>query len=182
MKDVPHGELVMVEYDSKTVGSKRKMRVYTPRGYFSDGKYPVLYLLHGIGGDGNEWQRFVNVAANLDKLFDREMAVPMFVVMPKGRAQTNDRPEGNIDAAAPAFANFERDLLDDVIPASDSKYSTMADREHRALAGLSMGGGQTLNFGLPISTPSHGSARFQRLRMRRVQQICFQSLKAPERS
>jgi len=68
--------------------------------------------------------------------------------MPNGRAQTNDRPEGNIYAAAPAFANFEHDLLDDVIPAIQLRYSTYTNRENRGLAGLSMGGGQTLNFGL----------------------------------
>jgi enterochelin esterase-like enzyme len=72
----------------------------------------------------------------------------MIVVMPNGRAQKNDRPEGNIYAAGPAFAAFEKDLLEDVIPAIEAKYSVHKDREQRALAGLSMGGGQTLNFGL----------------------------------
>ena len=72
----------------------------------------------------------------------------MIIVMPNGRAQKNDRPEGNIYAAAPAFANFEHDLLDNVIPAIQLRYSTITNRENRALAGLSMGGGQTLNFGL----------------------------------
>src|SRR5690625_6424315 len=71
----------------------------------------------------------------------------MIVVMPNGRAQENDRAEGNIFASAPAFAVFEHDLLDDVIPAIESRYSVFADRDKRALAGLSMGGGQTLNFG-----------------------------------
>jgi enterochelin esterase-like enzyme len=68
--------------------------------------------------------------------------------MPNGRAQKNDRAEGNVFTSAPAFAAFEGDLLNDVIPAVEAKYSVMADREHRALAGLSMGGGQSLNFGL----------------------------------
>jgi enterochelin esterase-like enzyme len=72
----------------------------------------------------------------------------MIIVMPNGRAQENDRAEGNVFAAAPAFATFERDLLDDVIPAIESRYSTYTNRENRALAGLSMGGGQSLNFGL----------------------------------
>lgn len=72
----------------------------------------------------------------------------MIIVMPNGRAQTNDRAGGNIFAAAPAFATFERDLLDDIIPAIESRYSTCTNRESRALAGLSMGGGQSLNFGL----------------------------------
>ena len=72
----------------------------------------------------------------------------MILVFPNGRAQKNDRAEGNVFAHAAAFANFEGDLLNDVIPAIESRYATLADREHRALAGLSMGGGQTLNFGL----------------------------------
>jgi enterochelin esterase-like enzyme len=144
---IPHGKLEMIEYDSKTVGTKRKMQVYTPPGYAGGKKYPVLYLLHGIGGDETEWQRFANPEVVLDNLIAAGKAVPMIIVMPNGRAQKNDRPEGNIMAAAPAFANFERDLLDDVIPTIQSRYSTLTNRENRALAGLSMGGGQTLNFG-----------------------------------
>src|SRR4029077_17705801 len=84
----------------------------------------------------------------LDNLLADGKAVPMIVVMPNGRAQKNDRPGGNVYATAPAFAAFEQDLLKDVIPTIESRYSAQADREHRALAGLSMGGGQTLNFGL----------------------------------
>lgn len=147
-KGIPHGKLEMVDYESKTVGTKRKMQVYTPPGYSSEKKYPVLYLLHGIGGDETEWQRFATPDVLLDNLIADGKVVPMIVVMPNGRAQKNDRAEGNVFASAPAFANFERDLLDDVIPAIESRYSTRPDREHRALAGLSMGGGQTLNFGL----------------------------------
>ncbi len=138
----------MIEYDSKTVGTTRKMNVYTPPGYTPEKKYPVLYLLHGIGGDETEWERFATPDVLLDNLIADGKAVPMIIVMPNGRAQKNDRPEGNIYAAAPAFANFERDLLDDVIPTIESRYSTYTNRENRALAGLSMGGGQTLNFGL----------------------------------
>ena len=74
--------------------------------------------------------------------------VPLVAVFPNGRAQKNDRAEGNAFASAPAFAVFERDLFDDVIPTIESRYSVKTDRESRALAGLSMGGGQTLNFGL----------------------------------
>jgi GH35 family endo-1,4-beta-xylanase/enterochelin esterase-like enzyme len=147
-EEIPHGKLEMVEYDSKTVGTTRKMHVYTPPGYSNDKMYPVLYLLHGIGGDETEWQRFAAPNRLLDNLIADGKAVPMIVVMPNGRAQKNDRPEGNVFASAPAFAAFERDLLDDVIPAIESRYSVQADREHRALAGLSMGGGQSLNFGL----------------------------------
>jgi enterochelin esterase-like enzyme len=146
--DIPHGKLEMIEYESKTVGTTRKMNVYTPPGYSKDRKYPVLYLLHGIGGDETEWERFATPDVLLDNLIADGKAVPMIIVMPNGRAQKNDRAEGNVMASAPAFAAFEPDLLQDVIPAIESRYSVQADREHRALAGLSMGGGQSLNFGL----------------------------------
>lgn len=146
--DIPRGKLEMVEYESKTVGTTRKMNVYTPPGYSKDKKYPVLYLLHGIGGDETEWQRFATPDRLFDNLIQDGKAVPMIVVMPNGRAQKNDRAGRDAFASAPAFAVFERDLLDDVIPAIESRYAVEADRAHRALAGLSMGGGQSLNFGL----------------------------------
>lgn len=145
---IPHGKLEFIEYDSKTVGAKRRMQVYTPPGYSRSKKFPVLYLLHGIGGDENEWASACLMDILLDNLIAERKAVPMIVVTPNGRAQKNDRPEGNVFAAAPAFAVFERDLLEEVIPAIDSRYSTATDSGHRALAGLSMGGGQSLNFGL----------------------------------
>ncbi len=147
-KDVPHGRLEMVSYDSKSVGTTRKMQVYTPPGYSAEKKYPVLYLLHGIGGDETEWQRFARPNVLFDNLLAEGKVTPMIVVMPNGRARKNDRAEGNVFASAPAFAAFEQDLLKDVIPTIESRYSVEADRVHRALAGLSMGGGQSLNFGL----------------------------------
>ena len=145
---VPHGRLEMISYESRSVGTARKMQVYTPPGYSKETKYPVLYLLHGIGGDETEWQRFAKPNVLFDNLMAEGKVTPMIVVMPNGRARKNDRAEGNIYAAAPAFAAFEQDLLKDVIPAIEARYSVQADREHRALAGLSMGGGQSLNFGL----------------------------------
>lgn len=144
---IQHGRLEMIEYQSKTVGTVRKLNVYTPPLYTPEKKYPVLYLLHGIGGDETEWQRFADPANLLDNLIADGDAVPMIVVMPNGRAQKNDRAEGNVFASAPAFAVFEKDLLEDVIPAIESKYSVLTDRDNRAIAGLSMGGGQALNFG-----------------------------------
>jgi enterochelin esterase-like enzyme/acetyl esterase/lipase len=145
---ISRGRMELVEYESKTVGTTRKMNVYTPPGYSADKKYPVLYLLHGIGGDETEWPRFATPNVLLDNLIADGKAVPMIVVMPNGRAQKNDRAEGDVFASAPAFATFERDLLDDVIPAIESKYSVDTSRERRAIAGLSMGGGQSFNFGL----------------------------------
>jgi enterochelin esterase-like enzyme len=144
---IAHGKREMIEYDSKTVGTKRKMQVYTPPGYTPNKQYPVLYLLHGIGGDETEWQRFATPDILMDNLIADGKAVPMIIVMPNGRAQKNDRADAGMGAAG-AFATFERDLLDDVIPAIQSRYSTYTNRESRALAGLSMGGGQSLNFGL----------------------------------
>lgn len=145
---IPHGKLEMIEYDSKTVGTRRKMLVYTPPNYSAEKKYPVLYLLHGIGGDETEWQRYANVDVLMDNLIADGKAVPMIVVMPNGRAEKDDRPVGNVFASAPAFGRFEEDLLNDVIPAIESRYSVHTNREYRAIAGLSMGGGQSLNFGL----------------------------------
>lgn len=145
---IPHGKLEMITYDSKTVGTRRRMNVYTPPGYTGSARLPVLYLLHGIGGDEAEWQHFARPDVLLDNLIADGKAVPMIIVMPNGRAQKDDRATGDIFKHSPAFAVFERDLLDDVIPAIESRYSVQADREHRALAGLSMGGGQALNFGL----------------------------------
>lgn len=146
--NVPHGKLEMISYDSKSVGTTRKMNVYTPPGYTKEKKYPVLYLLHGIGGDETEWERFAHPNLLLDNLIADGKAVPMIVVMPNGRAQKDDRAQGDVMRSAPAFAAFEEDLLKDVIPTIEARYSVQADREHRALAGLSMGGGQSLNFGL----------------------------------
>jgi enterochelin esterase-like enzyme len=146
--DIPHGKLEMISYDSKSVGTTRRMQVYTPPGYTKDTRYPVLYLLHGIGGDENEWARYASPDVLLDRLIADKKAVPMIVVMPNGRAQKNDRAEGDIFATAPAFATFEKDLLEDVIPTIEARYSVDPSREKRAIAGLSMGGGQSLNFGL----------------------------------
>jgi enterochelin esterase-like enzyme len=145
---IPHGKVELVEYDSKSVGNKRKAYVYTPPGYSSETKYPVLYLLHGIGGDEREWPRNVHPENILDNLIADKKAVPMIIVMPNGRAQPDDRPGDNAMATAPAFGKFDKDLLGDLIPFIQSKYSVNTDRESRALAGLSMGGGQSLNFGL----------------------------------
>jgi enterochelin esterase-like enzyme len=145
---VATGNMETVEYASKTVGTTRKMSVYTPPGYTPGKKYPVLYLLHGIGGDHLEWVNQGAPAVILDNLLADKKIVPMIVVMPNGRAQVNDKAEGNVYATAPAFETFEKDLLNDVIPCIESKYSVKKNRENRAVAGLSMGGGQSLNFGL----------------------------------
>jgi len=145
--DIPHGKLEMVTYDSKTVGTQRHMNIYTPPNMKPGQRLPVLYLLHGIGGDETEWARYANPEILLDNLIAEGKAAPMIIVMPNGRAQKDDRAIGDIFSHIPAFQVFERDLLDDIIPALETKYSVRTDRAGRALAGLSMGGGQTLNIG-----------------------------------
>jgi enterochelin esterase-like enzyme len=148
--DALRGRLEPFEYDSAVTGTRRKAQVYLPPGHRGDTRYPVLYLLHGIGGDEREWTGYVKAHAILDNLIAAEKAVPMIVVLPNGRALPDDSIPENPFAPekAAGFAKFERDLLDHLIPAVEANYATHRDREHRAIAGLSMGGGQTLNFGL----------------------------------
>jgi enterochelin esterase-like enzyme len=190
---VPEGKVERIEYDSSVVDGKRPAMVYTPPGYSSDREYPVLYLLHGIGGNETHWTTPGLADAILDNLIAQGKTEPMIVVMPHGRA--SNEPETNLfgggnrgaraggaPGAAPAggpppgaaraggapggaraggppggggmnvefeaYAAFERELIDDLIPYIEANYSVIADREHRALAGLSMGGGQSLTFGL----------------------------------
>jgi len=148
--DIPHGKLDSIFYASKTVGTTRKAYLYAPPGYSRSKKYPVLYLLHGIGGDAREWLVGAHPEVILDNLYAEKAIEPMIVVMPNGRAMKDDSPGANIfdSVRVQAFATFERDLLDDLIPFIEKTFPVYKDREHRAIAGLSMGGGQSLNFGL----------------------------------
>lgn len=148
--NIPHGRLDSISYPSKTVGAARKALIYTPPGFSTRNKYPVLYLLHGIGGDEREWYKHGKPQVILDNLYAEGKLAPMIVVLPNGRAMKEDRATGNIMAPdkVQAFATFEQDLLNDLIPFIEKKYPVIKDREHRAIAGLSMGGGQSLNFGL----------------------------------
>jgi enterochelin esterase-like enzyme len=148
--DIPHGKIDTVWYESKTVGSQRKAIIYTPPGFLKEKTYPVLYLLHGIGGDEKEWLNNAQPQVILDNLYAENKIEPMIVVMPNGRAMKDDRAGGNIfdREKVQAFETFEKDLLDDLIPFIEETYPAVKDREHRAIAGLSMGGGQSLNFGL----------------------------------
>ncbi|MDZ7302525.1 MAG: alpha/beta hydrolase-fold protein [candidate division KSB1 bacterium] len=147
---IPQGKIDTVHYTSKTVGTTRKAIIYTPPGFSKDKKYPVLYLLHGIGGDEKEWLNGAQPQVILDNLYAENKIEPVIVVMPNGRAMKDDRAVGNIfdSTKVQAFATFEKDLLNDLIPFIEKKYPVIKDREHRAIAGLSMGGGQSLNFGL----------------------------------
>ena len=165
--DIAHGTLTPVQYDSKSLGTHRQVRVYTPPGYSTDKKYPVLYLLHGIGGNDLEWVRSCHADTILDNLLADGKIVPMVVVFPNGNSATT-AAAGEAYAGEGAGARrgggapggggrgntdswdkpFENDFLKDIIPLIESRYSVYTDRDHRALAGLSMGGGQTLNIGL----------------------------------
>lgn len=147
---IAQGKIDTISYESKTVGNKRKALIYTPPNFSKKKKYPVFYLLHGIGGDEKEWLRGANPQVILDNLYAENKLVPMIVVMPNGRAMKDDRAIGNIfdSTKVQAFATFEKDLLNDLIPFIEKNYPVYTDRENRAIAGLSMGGGQSLNFGL----------------------------------
>ncbi|HWC97358.1 MAG TPA: alpha/beta hydrolase-fold protein [Candidatus Sulfopaludibacter sp.] len=157
--NIPHGELTPVEYDSKSLGTRRRMRVYTPPGYSASVKYPVLYLLHGIGGTDTEWTASCHANNVIDNLLSEGKVPAMVIVFPDGNSSRTvaDLANGGRGAAPAAgrgmnmdawLTPFENDLLKDIIPFVDSHYSVYTDRDHRALAGLSMGGGQTLNIGL----------------------------------
>lgn len=143
------GTIESKEYPSTTVGTNRKITVYLPPKFDKSKKYPVLYLLHGIGGDEKEWMQGVpNII--MDNLYADGKAANMIIVMPNGRAMKNDSAEGNVYGAEgqQAFANFEKDLIIDLIPYIEANYPVYKDQANRAIAGLSMGGGQSLNFGL----------------------------------
>lgn len=147
---IGHGKIDTLEYVSATVGTKRRVLIYTPPGYSEKKKYPVLYLLHGIGGDEKEWFTHGQPQVILDNLYAENKLAPMIVVLPNGRAMKDDRATGDIfeENKVQAFATFEKDLLNDLIPFVEKTYPVYKDRDHRAIAGLSMGGGQSLNFGL----------------------------------
>lgn len=152
--DVPHGKLTVVQYTSKTVGELREMSVYTPPGYSSDRKYPVLYLLHGLGVDRRQWTEWCQADIIADNLIADGKIQPLVIVFPNcdTKLTVTDTSAASRSGRADNFEgyrrSFEEDLLKDIIPYIDSHYSTISDAEHRALAGLSMGGGQSLNIGL----------------------------------
>ena len=150
--DVPHGDIRKVWYRSSTLDMLRRMQVYTPPGY--DGgteRYPVLYLLHGGGDEDSGWSTIGRAGFILDNLLAAKAVVPMIIVMPNGSLP---RPAG-LPAPVPGTPpdpavmaalqeRFTSELMRDVVPFVESRFRVQANREHRAIAGLSMGGGQTL--------------------------------------
>jgi enterochelin esterase-like enzyme len=190
--NIPHGEMMDVQYDSKTLGTRRQFRVYLPPGYSADRKYPTIYLQHGLGWNDLEWPQVRHADIVMDNLIADGKVQPMVMIFPngdssmtaaaiaaagggpwmgggmgpgpgRGGAAAGAAASGGANAAAGGRAAgggragvvmenwltpYENDLLKDIIPFVESRYSVYRDAEHRALAGLSMGGGQALNIGL----------------------------------
>jgi len=147
-KDVPHGEVRERWYHSKVEGKERRAFVYTPPGYDAEPqkRYPVLYLQHGSGGDERQWGIQGRANFTLDNLIAAGKAKPMIVVMEKGYAtRAADAGKGTTKGGVTAF---EEVVVKDLLPMIDSQYRTNPSREHRAIAALSMGGGQALQIGL----------------------------------
>src|SRR5580658_7553615 len=160
-REVPHGAVASVTYYSKTLQKFRRMHVYTPPGYeVTSRKYPVFYLLHGAGDCDDSWTSVGRAGFILDNLIAAGKAKPMLLVMPAGHtSQTQTQGGGGRGAAAPGSAaaparpmfddDFVEDFVNDIMPYAESHYRIQADRAHRAIAGLSMGGGQTLYIAVP---------------------------------
>jgi enterochelin esterase family protein len=149
-KPVPHGEIRKIWYQSSTLGTQRRMHVYTPPGYDqSKDRYPVFYLLHGGGDEDSGWSTIGRAGFILDNLLAQQKAKPMLVVMPNGSmprpGDSSPVPPARGPASAVSFRNrFTNELLKDVVPYVEKNFRVLEGRENRALAGLSMGGGQTL--------------------------------------
>ena len=139
-------------YDSKILGINRRLTVYTPYGYEKNTKtkYPVLYLLHGAGGDEEAWSSMGRTAQILDNLIEKGLAKPMIVVMPNGNpnqqaAQTFGLLTTEYDWRNPENRNlYVKSLVEEIVPFIEKNYRTVAKKSHRAIAGLSMGGGHTI--------------------------------------
>jgi enterochelin esterase family protein len=160
IKDVPHGEIRLHRYNSKSNGVIRELNVYTPPGYDEsrDRRYPVVYLLHGANNDHHSWHRYGKVSEILDSRLAEAAIEPFLVVMPLGYggASADGQRRGERGARGGAGASgrggagelYERDIIEDIVPFIDAKYRTIADRKHRAIVGFSMGGGQAGRIGL----------------------------------
>ena len=143
-KDVPHGAVSIVTYDSKSLGKFRRMHVYTPPGYeTSSQKYPIFYLLHGAGDSDDSWTSVGRAGFIIDNLIAAGKAKPMVIVMPAGHTTTQPLRGLDFNDA------FVKDFVEDIMPYAETHYRVLKDRQHRAIAGLSMGGAQTLNIAIP---------------------------------
>jgi enterochelin esterase family protein len=160
VNEVPHGNLSKVWYPSPTLKMQRRMTIYTPPGYNKGGKYPVMYLLHGSGGDENAWSELGRAAQILDNLIASGKAKPMIVVMPNGNPNCQAAPgewsfgmytpgfrDGGTGPTTPAVATIPESFMD-IVNYVDANYRTIKKREGRAVCGLSMGGGHTFHVSL----------------------------------
>jgi enterochelin esterase family protein len=140
--NVPHGALAKVYYDSSVLGRQRRMHVYTPPGYGANGdRYPVFYLLHGSGDSDQSWSALGRAGIILDNLIAARKAKPMVVVMPAGHTA--------VPATPASREQFIQEFLTEIMPFVEKHYRVRTDRASRAIAGLSMGGGQTLSISVP---------------------------------
>ena len=158
-KDVPHGDVRIHPYLSKITGQWRRCFVYTPPDYDTKvrARYPVLYLQHGMGEDETGWTFQGRANLILDNLIAAKKAVPMIIVMDNGYATPAGQPQpqgppvvpttGTAGRGAPGISAFEDVVTKEIIPMIDGAYRTIADREHRAIAGLSMGANQAVSIG-----------------------------------
>jgi len=159
-RNVPHGAVASVHYYSNALGGTRRMHVYTPPGYEANrDRYPVLYLLHGAGDVDDSWTSVGRAGFIIDNLIAGGKAKPMIVVMPAGHV--NGAGAANIAAAGAATIAtaattggatpdpFLADFTNDIVPYVEKQYRVLTDRQSRAIAGLSMGGSQTLSIAIP---------------------------------
>ncbi len=152
VSNVPHGTVSKVWYHSPALGMDRRLTVYTPAGYEKgDKSYPVFYLLHGMGGDENSWSELGRAAQILDNLIASGKAEPMIVVMPNGNVAQEAAPGESSSGLVPPTIRLPKTMdgsfevsFSEVVDFIDSNYRTLADKSHRAIAGLSMGGFHSL--------------------------------------
>jgi enterochelin esterase-like enzyme len=148
-KDVPHGAVASVTYYSKSLGKFRRMHVYTPPGYeTASQKYPIFYLLHGAGDSDDSWTSVGRAGFIIDNLIAAKKAKPMVIVMPAGHTEPM-RPLANRLQPPDFNDNFVKDFINDIQPYAETHYRVLRDRQHRAIAGLSMGGAHTLEIAVP---------------------------------
>jgi enterochelin esterase-like enzyme len=142
-RDVPRGAVSEVTYWSSTLNRFRRLHVYTPPGYESgEGRFPILYLLHGAFDCDDSWTTVGRAGFILDNLIADGQAKPMVVIMPHGHT-------GPFRFGMRFTGEFEREFVADIMPQMENRYRVHSDRKHRAMAGLSMGGAHTLNIGIP---------------------------------
>ena len=144
--DVPHGAVSEIYYYSSVLKTMRRMHIYTPPGYEKGAaNYPALYLLHGAGDCDDSWTSVGRAGFILDNLIASKRSVPMIVVMPAGHQPAAGAGRGGAPASAPTINPFTSEFMTDIMPYVEAHYRTLNDRRHRAIAGLSMGGSQTLD-------------------------------------